>query len=67
MQNLQADEFFTKEQCARLEDLMANWRAVRDAGLVITVVEQAELESLVQEEVAAAGRRAAALRHESEK
>lgn len=64
VQNLQPDAFFTKEQCARLEELMTRWRSARDAGTPLPAVEQAELESLVQEEIAAAGRRAAALRDE---
>ena len=66
VQNLQADEFFTKEQCARLEHLMNRWRAARDAGIALSALEQAELERLVQQEVAAAGRRAAALSDELE-
>jgi hypothetical protein len=64
VQNLQADEFFPKEKCARLEALMARWRAARDAGLALPASEQAELDDLVQEEIVAAGRRAAALRRE---
>lgn len=67
VQNLQADEFFTREKCARLEHLMARWRAARDAGVSLPLIEQAELDSLVQEEIVAAGRRAAALRNELEK
>lgn len=66
VQNLQPDEFFTKQQCARLEELMDRWRTARDAGIALPAVEQAELDRLVQEEIAAAGRRARALRHELE-
>ncbi|HVA50592.1 MAG TPA: hypothetical protein VNH11_29875 [Pirellulales bacterium] len=64
VQNLQADQFFTKEQRTRLDDLMTRWRAARDAGAALSAIEQAELDHLVQEEVVAAGRRAAALSDE---
>lgn len=67
VQNLQADEFFTKLKCARLEELMTRWRVARDARLTLPAMEQAELERLVQEEVAAAGRRAAVISNELEK
>lgn len=67
VQNLQADDFFSKEKCARLEQLMTRWRAARDASLTLSAAEQAELERLVQEEVAAAGRRAALINNELEK
>ena len=58
------DEFFTKEDCARLEELMVRWREARDAGVALPAIEQAELDRLLQEEFAAAGRRAAALSRE---
>ena len=64
VQNLQADDFFTKEKCARLQELMTRWRAARDASMTLPGTEQAELERLVQEEVAAAGRRTAVMNHE---
>lgn len=67
VQNLQADQFFTNEQCVRLEQLMARWRLARDACIAFNAIEQAELDSLLQEEVAAAGRRAAALSSELQK
>ena len=66
VQNHRADEFFTREKCVRLEQLMARWRAARDAGVTLPAAEQAELDSLVQEEIVAAGRRAAVLHHELE-
>ncbi|HJT35306.1 MAG TPA: hypothetical protein VJ783_24990 [Pirellulales bacterium] len=66
VQNLQADEFFTKEKCARLDELMTRWRAARDSRLTLPATEQVELERLVQEEVAAAGRRAAVMKNELE-
>jgi hypothetical protein len=45
VQNLQADEYFTKEKCFRLEVLMARWRSARDDGLSLPASEQAELDS----------------------
>jgi len=67
VQNRQADRFFTKEQCVRMEELMARWRSARDAGVALNAIEQAELDSLLQQEVAAAGQRAAALSSELER
>lgn len=64
VQNLQADELFTKENRARLEELMTQWRAARDAGTTLPAMEQAELDSLVQQEVAAAGQRAVIMSYE---
>ncbi len=58
-----ADEFFTAEQRHRLKDLMARWRATRDAGSSLTAEEQGELDALVAAELqAATARSAAALR-----
>lgn len=67
VQNLQPDEFFTEEKCARLDELMTQWRAARDSRLTLSATNQAELKRLVQEEVAAAGRRAAVMDNELEK
>ena len=61
VQSQQPDEFFTVQQQERLRELMARWRAARDAGASMTSAEQAELEALVDAEVHAAGRRAAEL------
>jgi glutamate/tyrosine decarboxylase-like PLP-dependent enzyme len=61
VQSQQSDEFFTAQQQERLRGLMARWRAARDAGAALEPTEQAELEALVDAEVQAAGRRAAAL------
>jgi hypothetical protein len=61
VQSQQSDEFFTAQQQERLRGLMARWRAARDAGASLAPAEQAELEALVDTEVQAAGRRAAAL------
>jgi hypothetical protein len=41
--------------------LIAGWRAARDAGTSLAPAQQAELEALVDAEVLAAGKRAAAL------
>jgi hypothetical protein len=61
VQSQQPDEFFTAEQQERLRGLMARWRAAREASARLTPAEQAELEALVDAEVQAAGKRAAAL------
>ena len=61
VQSQQPDEFFTAQQQERLRGLMARWRAAREAGASLTPAEQAELDALVDEEVRAAGKRAAAL------
>lgn len=62
VRHMGADEFFGEEQCRRLEQLMARWRAARAGqGAALSIEEQAELDSLVQAEVRAAGARAAAL------
>ena len=61
VQQFQPDEFFTEEQQQRLGELMARWRAARDAGTTLPRDQQAELEALVQAELKASGQRAAAL------
>ena len=61
VQSQQPDEFFTAQQQERLRELMARWRAARDAGKSLLAAEQAELEALVEAELQAAGKRAAAL------
>lgn len=67
VRSLEPDQFFTEQQCSRLEALMARWRAARDSGLALSAAEQAELDGLVRQEVAAAGRRTEALSDELEK
>jgi hypothetical protein len=54
------DEFFTDDQRRRLGELMARWRAARDAGTVLSADEQAELDALTAAELRAATARAAA-------
>ena len=61
MQNQRPDQFFGAEQQARLDELMARWRAARDAGGALSLAEQAELDNLVNAEVRAAGERTAAV------
>ena len=58
VQNLRPDRFFTADQQERMAELMARWRAVRDAGATLPAHDQAELEGLIQTEVEAASQRA---------
>jgi hypothetical protein len=60
VQNLRPDRFFSAQQQQRLADLMARWRAARDAQSALSPDEQAELETLVDAEVRAATQRARA-------
>lgn len=55
------DRFFTAEQLAKLEELMARWRTARDAGTALPPQEQAELDALVDAELRAAADRAEAI------
>jgi hypothetical protein len=66
VQHQRADEFFTTEQQARLNELMARWRAARDAGGALSPAEQVELDALVEAEVRAASQRTMALLRELE-
>jgi hypothetical protein len=61
VQPMVADEFFPAAQRDRLADLMARWRAAREAGTPLPPGDQAELDGLAEAEVAAAARRAGAL------
>lgn len=61
VQQQRPDRFFTAEQQQRREELMAHWRAARDANVEFPAEAQAELEALVLAEVRAARQRAAAL------
>jgi hypothetical protein len=62
VQNLRPDRFFGADERQRLEHLMARWRSARDGKDAIGPDEQAELARLVEAEISAAARRAAALR-----
>jgi hypothetical protein len=55
------DGFFNADQQQRLAELMELWRAARDRGEALPIIEQSELETLVEAELRAAGGRAAAL------
>lgn len=61
VQPMQADALFTAEQQHRLAELIACWRAARDAGTPFPPEEQAELDGLVETELRAAIQRSAAL------
>jgi hypothetical protein len=58
VRDLRADRFFPAEQRRRLDELMARWRAVRDAGGELPAEERDELQWLVDAEVEATARRA---------
>jgi hypothetical protein len=55
------DEFFSDAQLQRLGELMSRWRAARDTQAPFPPAEQAELDSLISEELKAAIARSAAL------
>lgn len=55
------DAFFPDTARQRLADLMARWRAARDAGGNLPPAEQAELDALTAAELRAATARVAAL------
>jgi len=61
VQKLRPDAFFSAEQRTRLEELMRRWRASRDAGQPLAAHDQAELEDLINAELQASAKRAAAL------
>jgi hypothetical protein len=61
IQEPRLDRFFTAEQRERLEELVSGWRAARETGCELPADEQAELQALVDAELAAARDRAAAL------
>jgi hypothetical protein len=61
VQRNRPDRFFSAEQQRRLEELMARWRASRDAGSTLASQEQQELDQLIDAELRAAGQRAVAL------
>jgi hypothetical protein len=61
VQTMQPDALFTAEQQQRLAELMARWRAARDAGASLPPAEQAELDALIEAELRAAIQRSADL------
>jgi hypothetical protein len=64
VQQLRPDAYFSADQQSRLQSLLERWRNVREQGHELSPDEQAELESLVDAEVEASGRRAAAAARE---
>jgi hypothetical protein len=65
VQPMRPDELFTAAQQQRLAELLARWRAARDAGTPLPPEEQAELDDLVEAERRAACERSAALVRQS--
>jgi hypothetical protein len=63
IQNLRPDTFFNAQQLDRLQELMAKWHAAIESNTLMAAEEQRQLEALVEDEVIAAGNRAAALAH----
>ncbi len=61
VQPMRPDNLFTAAQQQRLAELSARWRTAHDAGTSLSAQEQAELETLVEAELRAAGERSAAL------
>ena len=61
VQQLRPDRFFTAQQQTRLKELVARWRAARDAGSTLPASDQAELDVLVDAELRAAGERVSAV------
>lgn len=61
MQPMRPDMLFTAEQQRRLAELMARWRAARDAAALFSPDEQTELDALVEAELHAAVQRSADL------
>jgi hypothetical protein len=53
-----SDDLFTDQQQQRLQELMRRWRSARDSGTKLPPEEQAELNTLVDSELRAAGERA---------
>jgi len=61
VQRMRPDKFFTAEQQKRLSDLMAKWRAARDAGNKLLSEDQAELEALIDAQLEGSVQRTKAL------
>ncbi len=64
VQNQKPDTFFNEAQQQRLAELMTLWRAARDSGSSLEPEDQTELEQLVEAEIEASSRRAAAMLRE---
>jgi hypothetical protein len=63
VQSFRPDSFFGVDQQRRRAELMARWRAARDAGITLAAPEQMELDTLIEEEIRASVKRTAALLH----
>jgi hypothetical protein len=61
VQNLRPDKFFTTAQQKRLSELLESRRTALDSGREMDPAESVELESLIDEELEAATRRAEAM------
>lgn len=64
VQNLQPDHFFNADQQQRLAALMEQWRVARDTHTPLPAAMQAELETLIEEEIRASTARTAAMLQE---
>ena len=64
VQSFRPDRYFLAAQQRRLAELMGRWSLAGQQGGGLTDSEQAELKALIEMEVRAAGRRAAALADE---
>ena len=60
VQNLRPDSLFTESQQDHLRTLMGAWRSARDSGTALSSEQQAELDALVEAELAAATQRSSA-------
>lgn len=67
LQNYRPDRFFTSEQQERLNVLMKLWRSTKDSGEELPQKQQDELDSLMEQELLAAAKRATALKNELNK
>ncbi len=59
--NQKPDAFFDEAKQRRLAKLMNLWRAARDSGSSLSPGERVELDQLIEDELEAASRRAAAM------
>ncbi len=64
VQHQKPDAFFSEVQQRRLAELMTLWRAARDTGSSLSSEDQAELDQLVEAELEASSKRAAAMLRE---
>lgn len=64
IQTFSPDGFFGADQSRRLGELMVKWRAARDAGVMLSADEQAELDALARAELDGALQRTRELQRE---